>query len=109
MGASVARDSERRAPRFPLGEFIDRVSPKIGGLRWADVKPCERVLVLRKTKSGIDVRVPLSWQIARCLRVARGADDVMVFPGARSYPTRDHLPAFGNSLRHAWRTFARTT
>jgi integrase len=75
-------------------------------LKWSDVKVRERVIVIGKSKSGIDIRVPMSWPIAACLRMAHGADDVKVFPGARHNPLRDGLPAYGNSLRHAWRGVA---
>lgn len=30
----------------------------------------------------------------------------MVFPGCVHHPTRDNLPAFGNALRHSYRTVA---
>lgn len=79
---------------------------EIGLLSWRNVHPSGRYIVIGNTKPGIDIRVPMSWPIAACLRVARGADDELVFPGARHNPTRDKLPAFGNSLRHAWRTVA---
>ena len=59
---------------------------------------------LHATSSASRKSFPLSWQIARCLRMARGADDVLVFPGCRHNPTRDKLPVIGNALRHAWRT-----
>ena len=93
----------RRA--FHLANLLTGCRPsELAGLKWSDVKPRERVLIIGKSKSGIDIRVPLSWPIARCLRMARGADDVLVFPGCRHNPTRDKLPAFGNALRHTWRT-----
>lgn len=78
----------------------------LAGLKWSDVHARERYLIIGKSKTGIDIRVPLSWPIARCLRMARGADDVKVFPGCAHNPVRDKLPnnEVGNKLRHTWRT-----
>ena len=76
----------------------------LAGLRWSDVHPRERYLIIGKSKTGIDIRVPMSWPIAHCLRMARGADDVKVFPGCAHNPVRDNMPEFGNALRHTWRT-----
>ena len=92
------RDKFRLASENPVKEdLIELLLERHDG-------PDDRVLIIGKSKSGVDIRVPLSWPIAACLRMSRGADADLVFPGARHNPTRDKLPAFGNQLRHAWRT-----
>jgi hypothetical protein len=42
----------------------------------------------------------MSWPIAQVLRMARGADDVLAFPGCPHNSARDKLPVHGNGLRH---------
>ena len=53
------RSPVRRA--YALCALLTRARPsELGALRWGDVNVRERVLVLGNTKSGVDVRVPLS-------------------------------------------------
>jgi integrase len=104
----------RRA--FHLCNLLGGFRPgELSRIEWRDVLVRERVILIRASKSGADVRVPMSWQIARCLRMARGpvgrptgalSGAELVFPGARHNPVRDKLPAYGHALRHAWRTVA---
>jgi hypothetical protein len=73
-------------------------------IKWADVDTRKRTVVIRQSKSGADIVVPLSSAIARELKRARGADDVRVFPGAEWF--KDELPAKGRALRRTYRTVA---
>jgi integrase len=78
-------------------------------LRWQDVKPRSRALVISHAKAGNDISVPMSWPLARCLRMARDAGvegEEFVFPGCSQAGHRDALPARGNMLRHTFRTVA---
>jgi integrase len=84
---------------------------ELARLEWRDIDARSRSLVLRNVKSTgekmRDVRLPLSGPIAKALKLARGADDVKVFPGAGHNPVRDELPAYGHALRHAYASVAR--
>jgi integrase len=84
---------------------------ELARLEWRDIDAHSRSLVLRNVKSigekRRDVRLPLSGPIAKALKLARGADDVMVFPGCAHNPVRDALPAYGHALRHAYASIGR--
>jgi integrase len=91
---------------------------ELSALKWTDVDCKHRVLILRATKSGHDVRVPMSAPIAMALKLARsGVNSATVqnmewvFPGNGSAGhmargTDDLLPVAGHALRHTWRTVA---
>jgi integrase len=83
---------------------------EVARLRWRDVKPRERALVISNPKMGHPITIPLSIEIVKALRMARDAapaDDPLVFgiiePRAIG---RLGMPAVGNALRHSWRTVA---
>lgn len=84
---------------------------ELARLDWRDIDARSRSLVLRNVKSigekRRDVRLPLSVPIVRAIKLARGADDVKVFPGCAHNPVRDALPAYGHALRHAYASVAR--
>lgn len=93
---------------FHLAQFLLGMRPtECSLLRWSDVDCKARVITVRNVKSGRDLQLPLSWPIVHCLRMARGADPVLIFPSARHNPTRDKLPEFGHSLRHAYASTAK--
>lgn len=81
---------------------------ELSTLRWADVDLHSRTFLLRNVKSRgekrRDVRRPLSRPIIRAFKMARGADDVKVFPGCFHNPARDALPEHGHTLRHTYET-----
>jgi integrase len=86
---------------------------ELARLRWEDVKPRERLIVIGKAKAGADIAIPMSSAIARTLKLARDAESTtgrrtvredFVFPGAAQKGHRDRLPARGNELRHTYRT-----
>jgi integrase len=84
---------------------------ELARLEWRDIDARSRSLVLRNVKSigekRRDVRLPLSVPIIRAIKLARGVDDVKVFPGCAHNPVRDALPAYGHALRHAYASVAR--
>ncbi|MGD0023612.1 MAG: tyrosine-type recombinase/integrase [Xanthobacteraceae bacterium] len=77
-------------------------------IKWADVDCRKRAVTIRKGKAGLDIVLPMSAPIARALKLARGADQVMVFPfcGHGQLVTADPLPAKGRALRRTYRTVA---
>jgi integrase len=80
---------------------------ELARLKWSDVRPHQRSLVISHAKAGADIAVPMSIEIAKALRMARGAGDEgeeLVFPGCAQVGHRDELPARGNMLRHTFRT-----
>ncbi len=83
---------------------------ELARLEWRDIDARSRSLLLRNVKSQgskkRNVRLPLSLPIVRALKLAKGADAVMVFPGCRFNPQRDGLPEFGHALRHAYESIA---
>jgi integrase len=89
---------------------------ELGRLRWSDVVPRERVIIVRGAKAGADIRVPMPAPIARALQLARdGVRDKVrsdfVFParGSKGHIVRfdsDELSFYGNALRHIYRTLA---
>lgn len=78
-------------------------------IRWGDVKPAQRVVLIAAAKASNTIRIIMSAPIARILKRARDlgkpkcADD-FVFPHSFHHPHRDDLPATGHDLRHTYRT-----
>jgi integrase len=117
---NVIPNANRRA--FHLLNLLGGFRPgELARLKWGDVVPCERVVIIRNAKAGLDIRVPMSAPIARALQMARdGATESgpkpqgsheFVFParGPRGHIIRfdsDALPFYANALRHTWRTIA---
>jgi integrase len=80
---------------------------ELARLKWSDVRPRSRALVIGHAKAGADIVIPLSVPIVQALKLARDAGDEgeeMVFPGCAQVGHRDKLPARGNMLRHTYRT-----
>lgn len=80
---------------------------ELARLKWSDVRPRQRSLVIAHAKAGADIAVPMSIEIVKALRMARDAGDEseeLVFPGCAQIGHRDKLPARGNMLRHTFRT-----
>ena len=80
---------------------------ELARLKWSDVRPRQRSLVIAHAKAGADIAVPMSIEIVKALRMARDAEDEgeeLVFPGCAQIGHRDKLPARGNMLRHTFRT-----
>jgi integrase len=91
-------------------------------LRWRSVDPKKRTITVKRSKTGKDITIPLSWQIARELRRARDAAAEMfdgdlaqewVFAAhsesghLETWIERHHrLDWVGNSGRHSYRTIA---
>ena len=84
---------------------------ELARLKWSDVRPRQRSLVIAHAKAGADIAVPMSIEIVRALRMARDAEDEgeqPVFPGCAQVGHRDKLPAretcaphFPNRLRRS--------
>jgi integrase len=78
-------------------------------IRWRDVKPAQRVVLIPAAKASNTIRIIMSAPIAGILKRARdlgkpkSADD-FVFPHSFHHPHRDDLPATGHDLRHTYRT-----
>ena len=98
----------RRA--YHLTELLTGTRPgELARMKWTDVRPKSRSLVIGKAKAGFDITIPLSVPIARALKLARDNADEgeeLVFPGCAQVGHRDALPARGNMLRHTFRTVA---
>jgi integrase len=86
---------------------------ELARLKWSDVLPGERCLVIRGAKASNDIRVPMSRAIAGALKLAR---DHGVEGNPHVFPARagghivkfdaDDLPAWGMMYRRTWRTLA---
>jgi integrase len=82
---------------------------ELSRVKWSDLKPSERCLVIGNAKAGNAISIPLSWPMVRALKIARdearasGYNSEYIFPGT-SQAARDELPARGNMLRHAFKT-----
>jgi len=95
---------------FHLANLLLGARPgELARVEWTDIDRKERKLVIRAGKiAGVpDTELPLTWPIVRALKMARGADSVLVFPAARHNVIRDRLPVHGHSLRHAYRSVAK--
>jgi integrase len=83
-------------------------------VRWDGVKAKSRTLTIKKSKSGMDVTIPLSVPIVRVLRMARSVStdtDHYIFParGPKGHMVRfdaDGLPVYANGLRHTYTSLA---
>ncbi len=83
-------------------------------VRWDGLDVKHRTLTIKRSKSGLDVTIPLSIPIVRMLRMARDAHDgksVYVFParGPNGHVVRfdsDGLPVYANALRHTYASLA---
>jgi integrase len=80
-------------------------------IRWRDVKPAERVVLIPGAKADKTIRIIMSAPIARILKAARdlgepASGDDFVFPHSYHHPHRDDLPVRGHALRHTWKTAA---
>jgi len=104
VGCGVAGHTGCEPASFHLLNLLGGFRPgELNRLRWDDVHPRRRALTITHAKAGADIEVPMSLEMVKALRMARGADREFVFPGRRS---DDGLPVWGQSLRHAWRTIA---
>jgi integrase len=80
---------------------------ELARLRREDIRPSERVFIIRRGKPGSDIRAILSVPIVQALRLALKAHGgPLVFPGAAQIGHRDPLPARGVELRRSYRTVA---
>jgi integrase len=82
---------------------------ELARLKWTDVRPKARALIIGKAKAGADISIPLSIPIVQALKLARDNADEgeeLIFPGCAQVGHRDKLPARGNMLRHTYRTVA---
>jgi integrase len=79
-------------------------------LTWANVLPRERAVLLGNAKAANDIRIPMSVEIVKALRMARDAGDdetePLIFPGCAQVAHRDTLMVRGNALRHTFKTVA---
>jgi integrase len=93
---------------FHLTNLLAGCRPgELARLRREDIRPSERVFILRRGKAGADIRVILSVPIVRALRLALDAGDgELVFPECSQAAHRDELPARGMQLRRTYRTVA---
>lgn len=69
-------------------------------LEWRDVDLRTRSITIRASKTDKTFSIPMTAAIAGALRMARGADAVLAFPGAKKFD--DDLPAKGHALRHSF-------
>jgi integrase len=77
-------------------------------LRWQDVKPAQRIVLIPAAKAGNTIRIVMSAPIARLLKRARDlgkpkSGEDFVFAYCKQH-ARDDLPARGHALRHTYRT-----
>jgi integrase len=107
---TVASDVRRA---YHLAALLSGCRPgELARVRWSDLKPAQRCLVIDNAKAGDAVTIPLSWPMVRALKIARdaarasGSKSEFIFPGANQAAHRDELPARGNMLRHAFKTVA---
>jgi integrase len=93
---------------FALLNLLTGCRPgELARLRREDIRPSERVFIIRAAKAGSDIRVILSMPIVRALRMALGAGKgELVFPGCAQIGHRLDLPARGVELRRTYRTVA---
>jgi integrase len=80
-------------------------------LQWADLRVLRCTIVLKKSKTGRDIEIPLSRAIVHALRMARAAspNSKEIFPnGPQNNPKQDRLPAHGNTLRHSFASVAKS-
>ncbi|MDO8878398.1 MAG: tyrosine-type recombinase/integrase [Pseudolabrys sp.] len=94
---------------------------ELARLRWDGVDCAKRKVVIGKTKTGIDIEIPMSLPIVRQLKLARAAGRIAfearsnewVFPGPgkdghliETHERHRKLTHSGNAGRHTYRTVA---
>lgn len=102
-------ESPVRRAYHMTGLLIGPRPGELARLKWTDVRPKARALVIGKAKAGADISIPLSIPIVQALKLARDNADEgeeLIFPGCAQVGHRDRLPARGNMLRHTYRTVA---
>lgn len=104
-------DKEQRA--FQILNLLGGFRPgELSGLRWDHVDCKRRLITIRAAKAGADIASPMSWPIAKALRMARNAikeagnDGPLVFPSVAVRRGADGLPVWGQGLRHSYATVA---
>jgi integrase len=113
-GAWRKIDNKSRRAFHLLGLLTGCRPGELARLKWSDVRPRERLLIIPTAKAGLDIRVPMSAPIAQAVIMAREAmSDTkdFVFParGPRGHIVRfdsDGLPFYANALRHVYRTLS---
>jgi integrase len=93
---------------FHLCNLLTGTRPgELARVRWTDVRPRRRTLVIAHAKAGYDIEIPLSWPIAACLKAARRhgkAGQPLVFGDCAASRKHDKLKPAGMALRHTYRT-----
>jgi integrase len=104
-------DKEQRA--FQILNLLGGFRPgELSRLRWDHVDCKRRLITIRAAKAGHDIATPMSWPIAKALRMARdaikeaGNDGALVFPSVAVRRGADDLPIWGMGLRHSYATVA---
>lgn len=114
----IEKHNAVRAAHHRLCVLLGMRPGELARLRWADVDCRKRTLTVGKSKTGIDITVPMSSAIAQQLKLARDAGRKLVdgspwlFPAVRGESghishwredkrTLDH---HGNAGRHSYRT-----
>ena len=105
-------DKEQRA--FQILNLLGGFRPgELSRLTWDHVDCKRRLITIREAKAGADISSPLSWPMARALRMARDAikqagneGTRLVFPSVASRRSADGLPVWGQGLRHSYATIA---
>jgi integrase len=80
-------------------------------LRWSDVQPKARLIVVENAKAGNKIFIPLTVPITRALKLARDnrvESEPLIFPACGRLASRLELPAGGMMLRHTWASIAAT-
>jgi integrase len=100
----------RRA--YHLFALLSGVRPGEGArVRWDGLSAKRRTLTIKKSKSGLDVTIPLSLPLCRVLRSLPRPRRGYVFParGPKGHIVRfdsDGLPVYANGLRHTYTSIA---
>jgi integrase len=112
---AIEKKDKHRAAYHRLCVLTGMRPGELARLRWEGVDCAKRKVVIGKTKTGIDIEIPMSLPIVRQLKLARaaGGSDVWVFPGSgkEGYLIETHerhrkLKHSGNAGRHTYRTVA---
>jgi integrase len=110
---AVDRLPALRRSYYLVGLLTGTRPGELARLKWSDVIPRERVLVIKGAKAGGDIRIALSVPIVQALKIARGArgegsGDLVFGRSANRNADRDNLSAYGNQLRRTYRTIVAT-